>query len=87
MGCGLPSVVTCVGGNAEAVTEGKEGYLVPSEDSEAMAERLGRLIRNPEMARRMGHAARETVERRFSMQAMISRLTSLYDELLAEKNV
>ena len=87
MGCGLPCVATRVGGNAEALTEGKEGYLVPSEDPDALAERLGRLIRDPGMARRMGQAARETVKTRFSMQAMITRLMNLYDELLAEKNV
>jgi glycosyltransferase involved in cell wall biosynthesis len=87
MGCGLPCVATRVGGNAEALTEGKEGYLVRSEDSDALAERLACLIRDPGMARRMGQAARKTVETRFSMQAMITRLTGLYDELLAQKNV
>jgi L-malate glycosyltransferase len=78
MGCGLPCVATRVGGNAEALQEGKSGYLVASEDSEAMADRILRLLRDPVMARRMGEAARET---------MMNRLMGIYDELLVAKNV
>jgi glycosyltransferase involved in cell wall biosynthesis len=86
MGCELPCVATRVGGCAEALTDGEEGYLVDSEDHDALAERLVRLIRDPGMARRMGRAGRRTVETRFSMQGMITRLMDIYDELLAEKN-
>jgi glycosyltransferase involved in cell wall biosynthesis len=87
MGCGLPSVATRVGGNAEAVEEGESGYLVASEDAEAMADRILQLLRNPNLARRMGVAARETVRERFSIDAMMNRLMGIYDELLAAKNV
>jgi len=86
MGCGLPCVATRVGGNAEALLEGTTGYLVESEDDEAMAERLLRLLRNPELALKMGAAARERAENQFSIQAMVSRLMKIYEELLAEKN-
>jgi len=87
MGCALPSVATRVGGNAEALKEGESGYLVASEDAEAMADRILRLLRDPVMARRMGEVARETVKARFSMDAMMNRLMGIYDELLAAKNV
>jgi glycosyltransferase involved in cell wall biosynthesis len=87
MGCGLPCVATRVGGNAEALEEGKSGYLVATEDADAMADRILRLLRDPVLARRMGEAARETVRARFSMDAMMNRLTGIYDELLAAKNV
>ena len=87
MGCGLPCVATRVGGNAEALQEGKSGYLVASEDSEAMADRILRLLRDPVMARRMGETARETVKARFSIDAMMNRLMGIYDELLVAKNV
>jgi L-malate glycosyltransferase len=86
MGCALPCVATRVGGNSEALTEGVSGYLVPSEDEEAMADRILRFIRDPQKARNMGQAARHTVESRFSMNAMMKRLMDIYDELLAAKN-
>jgi glycosyltransferase involved in cell wall biosynthesis len=87
MGCGLPCVATRVGGNAEALEEGKSGYLVASEDGEAMAERILQLLRDPGLARLMGAAARQTVKERFSMDAMMNRLMGIYDELLVAKNV
>jgi glycosyltransferase involved in cell wall biosynthesis len=86
MGCGLPVVATRVGGNPEAVREGKEGFLVASEDAEAMARQILLLLSQREMALRMGREARATVETRFSMEGMMRRLTSLYSELLAARN-
>lgn len=87
MGSRLPCVATRVGGNAEALTDGVNGFLVESEDAGAMADRVLRLLREPELRREMGRAARQTVESRFSMHAMMTRLINIYDELLAEKNV
>jgi glycosyltransferase involved in cell wall biosynthesis len=87
MGSGLACVATRVGGNAEALTEGTSGYLVASEDVESLADRMVRLLRNPELRSQMGRAARNTVEARFSMQAMMSRLMNIYDELLTAKHV
>jgi glycosyltransferase involved in cell wall biosynthesis len=86
MGCGLPVVATRVGGNPEAVREGEQGFLVASEDAEAMARQILLLLRHPEVALRMGREARATVEARFSMEGMMKRLTSLYSELLAARN-
>jgi glycosyltransferase involved in cell wall biosynthesis len=87
MGCRLPCVVTKVGGNAEAIDNAKTGFVVPSEDVEEMADRILRLLRDPEMARRMGQAARSAVEQRFSAEAMMTRLMAIYDELLVAKSV
>jgi glycosyltransferase involved in cell wall biosynthesis len=87
MGCSLPCVSTRVGGNAEALEEGKSGYLVASEDADAMADRILRLLRDSVLTRRMGEAARETVKARFSIDTMMERLMGIYDELLAAKHV
>jgi glycosyltransferase involved in cell wall biosynthesis len=87
MGSRLPCVATRVGGNAEALTEGVNGFLVESEDADAMADRLLRLLRDPKLRRGMGQAARQRVESDFSMSAMMTRLTAIYQELLAAKNV
>ena len=87
MGCGVPCVATRVGGNAEALTEGKNGFLVESEDATAMADRILRLLRDPALAQRVGQLARDTVEKRFSMETMMKRLMSVYDDLLVAKHV
>lgn len=78
----VPCVVTRVGGNPEAIDEGVTGYLVPSEDFAAAADRITYLLRNPEQAARIGRAAREVVRTRFSSERMISDLTQFYESLV-----
>jgi glycosyltransferase involved in cell wall biosynthesis len=82
MACGLPSVVTDVGGNQEAVQHRKTGFLVPSENADVAAGALMELLRNPQLAEEMGREARRQVEQQFSVETMIDRLVALYDDLL-----
>jgi L-malate glycosyltransferase len=85
MACGVPPVVTQVGGNPEAIRDGENGFLVPVEDAEIAADRLLQLLRDPARARRMGALAQASVQARFSADTMIQQLIELYSELLAEK--
>ncbi len=82
MACRLPCVVTRVGGNDEAVHEGVSGFLVEPESAEAAAARLLTLLRQPELARKMGDAGRRTAEERFTLQGMIEQLAAIYQDLL-----
>jgi len=86
MACGIPSVVTRVGGNPEAINDGENGFLVPVEDDAAAAERLLTLLRNPEQAAQMGERGRNSVETRFSAEAMIQKLITVYRDLLAKRD-
>ena len=86
MACELPCIATRVGGNAEAIEEGRSGFLVNSEDHEALADRILRLIENPDYSRRMGSYARRAVRTRFSLDASVQRLMNIYDELLEAHN-
>lgn len=86
MACGIPSVVTRVGGNPEAINDGENGFLVPVEDDAAAAERLLTLLRNPEQATQMGERGRNSVETRFSAEAMIQKLITVYRDLLAKRD-
>ena len=78
MACRLPCVVTRVGGNAEAITDGHNGYLVPAEDPRSAADRLRLLLKSPEVAKRMGREARTTIESGFTTEHMIGQLTQCY---------
>ena len=82
MACGLPSVATRVGGNAEALEDGRSGFLVENEDVDAMAEKLQTLLRDPKLVCQMGKAAQKAVAERFSAAAMIEQLSGIYEGLL-----
>jgi glycosyltransferase involved in cell wall biosynthesis len=86
MACGVPSVVTRVGGNPEAITDGKNGFLVPVEDDAAAAEKLLTLLRHPEQRVRIGENGRNSVQTRFSADLMIQKLICVYRDLLAERD-
>jgi len=83
MACGLPCVATRVGGNAEAIEDGVSGFLVPPEAPQLAADRILRLLRQREEARRMGRAAQKRVEEKFTAQAMMSNITAIYEQLLS----
>ncbi len=55
---GLPVVSTRHGGIPDAVVEGQTGLLVDEHDVEGMAAAMLRLARDPELAGRLGEAAR-----------------------------
>src|SRR5262249_15354646 len=54
MASGIPVIVTETTGAAEMVSDGENGYVIPSRDSGAIAERLRYLAVNPGLVRRMG---------------------------------
>jgi glycosyltransferase involved in cell wall biosynthesis len=81
MSCALPVVATRVGGIPELVAHGETGLLVPPDDPDALAAALGRLVDDAPLARRLGDAARRTVESTYSWEAVGTRLAALYEEV------
>ncbi len=84
MASGVPVIATDVGGNAELVAHGVTGEVVPSDNVDAMALALLRQATDPAQAAAMGLAGRVAVERRFSLQAMVSAYQALYDRALRD---
>jgi len=82
MASGLPVIATDVGGNADLVITGVTGKIVPAADAEAMAHEIVRLAKQQEATQDMGGAARDLVERKFSMDAMVAAYQGTYDKLL-----
>jgi glycosyltransferase involved in cell wall biosynthesis len=87
MAASLPVVATDVGGNYEAVQDGVSGLLVPSEDPAALSSAIMQLLSDPAKATRMGAAGREIVENRFTTEAMMSQIASVYEALLSDKSL
>jgi glycosyltransferase involved in cell wall biosynthesis len=83
MAAGLPMAVTDVGGNVDAVADGKTGFVVPPRDSKALAEVVLRLACDASLRERLGAAGRERVAQRFGLAAFIGSHRLLYAALLA----
>ncbi|NNE97652.1 MAG: glycosyltransferase [Pyrinomonadaceae bacterium] len=78
MSAAKPVVATNVGGASEAIIEGMTGFLVESNDDEAMAKHLTALLKNPERAKAMGQNGREVVTDRFICESQLESVTELY---------
>ncbi|HEX5707284.1 MAG TPA: glycosyltransferase [Pyrinomonadaceae bacterium] len=83
MAAARPVVATDIGGASESVREGVTGYVVAPEDDAAMAARIVELLKDPARARAMGEQGLRDVRERFSCEAQLARVESLYEELLA----
>lgn len=77
MAAGLPVVASDIPGYREVVTDGVEGLLVPARDPEALAAGLVRVLRDPQLAARLGAAGRERA-RTFDWSIVVGRLEELY---------
>jgi glycosyltransferase involved in cell wall biosynthesis len=82
MAAGLPMVVTDVGGNKEAVIDGKTGYVVPAKDIWLLSQAILKLAQDLGLAVEFGQAARLRVIEHFSLEACINAYLKLYDALL-----
>jgi glycosyltransferase involved in cell wall biosynthesis len=80
MALARPVVHAELGGAAEMIAPGHNGYLFPVGDTPALVERLAALAA-PQVRSRMGAAARETVAARFAEQAMVERYERTFLEL------
>jgi len=83
MAASLPIVATNVGGNAEAVKDGVSGFIVPSEDPEALSAAIIRLLSDPYQAKAMGVAGKALATENFTTEAMMNRIAGAYENLLS----
>ncbi len=82
---GKPVVATRVGSVGEVVSDGQNGYLVTPGDADAMTRRVLELFREPGLARAMGGAGREYVERYGSLEIMVGGYEDLIQEIYSQR--
>jgi len=95
MACGAPVVASATGGILEVVVEGETGHLVPfaadattgfptrpEQFARDLAEKIKKLMSDPETCRRFGEAGRKRVEAMFSWDAIARQTVELYRGLV-----
>ena len=78
---GVPLVATAVGGTPEVVADNETGFLVPSGSPDAIAAKVGQLLRDPRLRTRMGSAGRERMRLRFTFEAQAAAYLRLINTL------
>jgi colanic acid/amylovoran biosynthesis glycosyltransferase len=84
MACGLPVIASDCGGMSEAISNGRDGFLVPPYDPAAIADAVERLAWDPDRRRRLGAAGRERIETDFRLADQIAAFDRLLRGLLPE---
>lgn len=79
---GLPILATHVGGISSIVRDGETGILFPANDPYTLAAKIKEVIRSPELAVRLGKAAREQALKRHDPMMIRMKLMNIYNQIL-----
>ena len=84
--CGLPVVVSDVGGLPEVVQDMSTGFIVPSDDIKAATVALEKLVRDHGSRRRMGTSARHFVVQNYEWETCVDRMLAVFNEVSSEQH-
>jgi glycosyltransferase involved in cell wall biosynthesis len=82
MAAGVPVVSSRVGGVAELIQDGADGFLFENENSEELASIVTKLLSDKKLASEIGTRAREKVSGQFTFDETVRRVEVLYEALL-----
>lgn len=78
MALGKATVATAVGGTPELIENGVSGLLVPPGDVDALREAIERILDRPELGKKLGRAARETVVKNYNFASTVRAYEKMY---------
>lgn len=73
-----PIVATHIPGISEQISDGEEGILVPPGDPRALAKAVLLLVKDKELASKVGNSARQRAEKNFSVEKMVAATEKVY---------
>jgi glycosyltransferase involved in cell wall biosynthesis len=85
MWVGLPIVASRTGGIPDVIDDGVNGLLVPPEQPEVLAGAIDRVLQNPDLARRLGEAARKR-GKEYDWEALAERVLEIYQGVTASRS-
>ncbi len=85
MATGKPVVVADIPGVREVIEDGREGLLADPVNPQDLADKMRRLLEDPDLRREMGRRGREKVLAEFTIQKVTDRILRVYEEALEKK--
>jgi glycosyltransferase involved in cell wall biosynthesis len=82
LACGTAVVASDTGGTSEIIQDGQTGFLCPRGNLDAFVDRVVRLLRDPDLARRLGQNGRALVEHLYSWTRVAEVTEGLYERLM-----
>lgn len=79
LAAGVPVVATRGGGVGEIVTDGRDGFLIECGDDRQMADRIGTLLADPALARRIADAGQARARDAFTAERMVEQFTAVLE--------
>ena len=87
MACGLPLICTTNTGGDDLIEDGKEGFVIPIRDAEALKEKILFFYENQAACAEMGQAAKERVSKGYTWNDYGDKTIQAYDQLINTTNV
>ncbi len=81
-----PLILTAVGGMVEMAQNGVSAIMIPAHSAEAIAMNILRLKGDPALREVLAHAAKRTVEERYTVEAMTRKQIQIYKDVLEGKS-
>jgi len=79
-----PCIGTTVDAMPEIIENGKTGFLVPPNDHKELADKLILLLEDENFMKRMGESGRRRVEKYFTWDIVVDRMTKEFERVLGE---
>ena len=74
MAAGLPIITTDQGCIKESVIDGENGFIIPKKNPDAIANKILKLIHDPELRKRMGLKSRELYHAKFTGEHFVQNM-------------
>jgi glycosyltransferase involved in cell wall biosynthesis len=84
---GLPVIASHVGGVPDLVEDGITGFLVQPNQVDSLGDKLEKLLVDPDLRQRMGRSGMKKMACEFSVEAMITRMTKIYESAFQSKGL
>ncbi len=84
MSIGVPAVASDYGGNPYLIFDNENGYIVPIQDAEKVADAVEKILTNEDIKEKMQKRSVEIFEERFTIQKYVSNVQGVYKKVMEQ---